>query len=102
MEALFCSEWDRIPAPSPAQLVASGQMFTGLPLNHSWIADTVLLAAGGAKDATRNSWMNGMADGQSSTINMSMNGKVMRNIQRNRFLFSMSKIGNQDTNSCGV
>lgn len=36
-----------------ARLVVSGQMFTGLPMNHSWIGAIVLLAAGVVKEATQ-------------------------------------------------
>lgn len=73
-------------------------MFTGLPMNPSWILATVLLAAGGVKNATkhRNSkTINGLEDRQFSNHKYFYEWKEMR--KGNGFLFSMSKIGDQET-----
>lgn len=58
-----------------ARLV-SGQMFTGLPMNHSWIVGTVLLAAGGVKDAAKHKIPRGLTSWRMDstlTINSSLN-----------------------------
>lgn len=82
----------------PAQLAVSGQMFTGLPMNHSWILATVLLAASGMKNAAkhRNSKrINGLEDAQSSNHKYFYEWNEMH--KGNGFLLSMSKIGDQET-----
>lgn len=61
-------------------MFVSDQMSTGFPMNHSWPQATVLLAAGGVKDASepQKKFQRGWRIDSSRIISISMNGKAER------------------------